>query len=171
MKRPRHLSSLECLWVEEAIRQLCDFHSVSDRDEDYCSAAWVAFLTAFCQFQPISSPDFWPYAYEQIGSALLTEKRARHQRLYGLLSLDAPLAPGCRETFLERLPTRQGDFANRVCFWDFLSRLPQDLFRLAVRLVNRDSLEEARSALGLSDQELCHAVNQLQDALAHYSAA
>ena len=35
MKRPRHLSSLECLWVEEAIRQLCDFHSVSARDEDY----------------------------------------------------------------------------------------------------------------------------------------
>ena len=42
------------------------------------------------------------------------------------------------------------------------------LFQLAWRLVNRDSLEEARSAMGLTEQELCLAVGQLRDALTRY---
>ena len=170
MRHARQLSRQEYFWVKDAIRQLCAYHSVSDRDEDYCSAAWAAFFTAFRRFRSISSPDFWPYAYEQISIALMAEKKVRHERIYRLLSLDAPAAPDCEETFLDRLPFCQGDFTNSISFWDFLHRLPQVSVQLAIRLINRDSLEEARSILGMTDQELCLAVDQLRDALIGYRA-
>lgn len=156
--------------MQEVIRQLCACHNVSDRDEDYRSVAWTAFFTAYRRFRSISSPDFWPYAYEQISIALIAEKRVRQDRVYRILSLNAPAAPDSDETLLDRLPARQGDFTNSVSFWDFLNRLPQDPARLAVCLVNRDSLEEARSILGMTDQDLCHAVDQLRDALIRYCA-
>lgn len=170
MKLLRRLSRQEYFWVQEAIRQLCACHNVSDRDEDYHSVAWTAFFTAYRRFHSISSPDFWPYAYKQIGIALIAEKRVRHERMYRLLSLNAPSFSDSDETLLDRLPARQGDFTNSVSFWDFLNYLPQDPARLAVRLVNRDSLEEARSILGMTDQDLCHAVAQLRDALTRYCA-
>lgn len=84
------------------------------------------------------------------------------------LSLDAPIAADSDECLLQRLPARQGDFTNSVLFWDYIRRLPRRLFQLAWRLVNRDSLEEARSAMGLTEQELCLAVGQLRDALTRY---
>ena len=87
---------------------------------------------------------------------------------YKLLSLDAPIAADSDECLLQRLPARQGDFTNSVLFWDYIRRLPRRLFQLAWRLVNRDSLEEARSAMGLTEQELCLAVGQLRDALTRY---
>ena len=88
--------------------------------------------------------------------------------MYKLLSLDAPIAADSDEGLLQRLPARQGDFTNSVLFWDYIRRLPRRLFQLAWRLVNRDSLEEARSAMGLTEQELCLAVGQLRDALTRY---
>lgn len=120
------------------------------------------------EFRPISSPAFWPYAYGQISAALAAEKRIRQDRVYKLLSLDAPIAADSDECLLQRLPARQGDFTNSVLFWDYIRRLPRRLFQLAWRLVNRDSLEEARSAMGLTEQELCLAVGQLRDALTRY---
>jgi len=168
MRRPRCLSCQERLWVDNAIGQLCIQHGVSDRDEDYRSTGWTAFLAAYRNFRPISSPDFWPYAYGQISAALVAEKRIRQDRVYKLLSLDAPIAADSDECLLQRLPARQGDFTNSVLFWDYIRRLPRRLFQLAWRLVNRDSLEEARSAMGLTEQELCLAVGQLRDALTRY---
>ena len=168
MRRPRCLSCQERLWVDNAIGQLCIQHGVSDRDEDYRSTGWTAFLAAYRNFRPISSPDFWPYAYGQISAALVAEKRIRQDRVYKLLSLDAPIAADSDECLLQRLPARQGDFTNSVLFWDYIRRLPRRLFQLAWRLVNRDSLEEARSAMGLTEQELCLAVGQLRDALTPY---
>ena len=90
MRRPRCLSCQERLWVDNAIGQLCIQHGVSDRDEDYRSTGWTAFLAAYRNFRPISSPAFWPYAYGQISAALVAEKRIRQDRVYKLLSLDAP---------------------------------------------------------------------------------
>lgn len=87
MRRPRCLSCQERLWVDNAIGQLCIQHGVSDRDEDYRSTGWTAFLAAYRNFRPISSPDFWPYAYGQISAALVAEKRIRQDRVYKLLSL------------------------------------------------------------------------------------
>lgn len=168
MRRPRCLSCQERLWVDNAIGQLCIQHGVSDRDEDYRSTGWTAFLAAYRNFRPISSPAFWPYAYGQISAALVAEKRIRQDRVYKLLSLDAPIAADSDECLLQRLPARQGDFTNSVLFWDYIRRLPRRLFQLAWRLVNRDSLEEARSAMGLTEQELCLAVGQLRDALTRY---
>lgn len=92
MRRPRCLSCQERLWVDNAIGQLCIQHGVSDRDEDYRSTGWTAFLAAYRNFRPISSPAFWPYAYGQISAALVAEKRIRQDRVYKLLSLDAPIA-------------------------------------------------------------------------------
>lgn len=89
MRRPRCLSCQERLWVDNAIGQLCIQHGVSDRDEDYRSTGWTAFLAAYRNFRPISSPDFWPYAYGQISAALVAEKRIRQDRVYKLLSLPA----------------------------------------------------------------------------------
>lgn len=152
MRRPRCLSCQERLWVDNAIGQLCIQHGVSDRDEDYRSTGWTAFLAAYRNFRPISSPAFWPYAYGQISAALAAEKRIRQDRVYKLLSLDAPIAADSDECLLQRLPARQGDFTNSVLFWDYIRRLPRRLFQLAWRLVNRDSLEEARSAMGLTEQ-------------------
>lgn len=168
MKRSRCLSRQEYFWVREAICRLCICHNVSDRDEDYLSVAWAAFFTAYRCFHSISSPDFWPYAYKQISIALIAEKRVRYDRVYRLLSLNAPAAPDSDETLLSRLPDCQGDFTNSVSFWDFLNRLPQNQAQLAVRLVNGDNLEEARSILGLTDQDLCYTVDQLRDALIRY---
>lgn len=125
MRRPRCLSCQERLWVDNAIGQLCIYHGVSDRDEDYRSAGWTAFLAAYRNFRPISSPDFWPYAYGQISAALVAEKRIRQDRVYKLLSLDAPIAADSDECLLQRLPARQGDFTNSILFWDYIRRLPR----------------------------------------------
>ena len=106
MRRPRCLSCQERLWVDNAIGQLCIQHGVSDRDEDYRSTGWTAFLAAYRNFRPISSPAFWPYAYGQISAALVAEKRIRQDRMYKLLSLDAPIAADSDECLLHRLPAR-----------------------------------------------------------------
>lgn len=104
MRRLRRLSRRERLWVQEAIDQLCAYHRVSDRDEDYRSVAWTAFFGAYRRFYAVSSPDFWPYAYEQISAALAVEKRIRQDWVYRILSLHVPAAPGSGETLLTRLP-------------------------------------------------------------------
>ncbi len=166
----RRLSRRDCLLVEETIRQFCALRGVSARDEDYRSVAWTAFLTAFRRFRPISSPDFWPYAYSQMEAAILAEKRFRQERLYRLLSLDVPVVPGCRETILDHLPARRGDFTNGVLFWDFLVRLPRNLYRLAVRLIHGDDLEEARSMLRLTEREFRQDMDGLRTALLSYLA-
>ena len=170
MRHIRRLSRQEQLWVEEIICQLCTCHGVSVRDEEYRSIAWAAFFTAFRQFRPLSSPDFWPYVYGQIGSAILAEKQLRQDRVYRLLSLDVPAAPDSDETFLNRLPTHHGDFTNGVLLWDFLSRLPEKQFHLAIRLAGGDDLEESRSTLGMTEQELCQTVDDLRRALLLYTA-
>lgn len=54
MRCPRCLSCQERLWVDNAIGQLCIQHGVSDRDEDYRSTGWTAFLAAYRNFRPIS---------------------------------------------------------------------------------------------------------------------
>ena len=100
MRRLRRLSRRERLWVQEAIDQLCAYHRVSDRDEDYRSVAWTAFFGAYRRFYAVSSPDFWPYAYEQISAALAVEKRIRQDWVYRILSLHVPAAPGSGETLL-----------------------------------------------------------------------
>ena len=168
MKRLRRLSRQEYFWVKEAIHQLCICKKINYPDEDYYSVAWTAFFTAYPRFHSISSPDFWFYAYEQIGNALIAEKRIRHDRVYKLLSLDAPATPDSDETLLTLLPNRQGDFTNSISFWDFLNHLPHNAVRLATRLVNGDSLEEACSILNLTDQELWQTVDQLREALSYY---
>lgn len=170
MRRLRRLSRRERLWVQEAIDQLCAYHRVSDRDEDYRSVAWTAFFGAYRRFYAVSSPDFWPYAYEQISAALAVEKRIRQDWVYRILSLHVPAAPGSDETLLTRLPDRRGDFTNGVSFRDFLSRQPRDTARLAFHLMDGDSMEEARSLLGMTDKELRCAVEQLREALARYCA-
>ena len=53
--------------------------------------------------------------------------------------------------------------------FDFLHRLPREQASVAVRLaVDRDDLEEARSALGMTDQEFSRAVDQLRVAMERY---
>ena len=91
MSRLRRLSMQEWIWVREAISQLCSCHSVSDQDEDYRSVAWTAFFIAFRRFHPISSPNFWPYAYRKINAALVREKWERQDRVYCFPS--APARP------------------------------------------------------------------------------
>ena len=91
MSRLRRLSMQEWIWVRETISQLCSCHSVSDQDEDYRSVAWTAFFIAFRRFHPISSPNFWPYAYRKINAALVREKRERQDRVYCFPS--APARP------------------------------------------------------------------------------
>ena len=86
-----------------------------------------------------------------------------------LLSLDTPLSqdsdnPG---TLLDILPI-QGDFTNGTAFRDFICRLPSDLYALSSRLLNRDSLEEARSDLGWDCHRLCNAVAQLRKHMTEY---
>ncbi len=161
MNRARRLTSQDRRDVKRVISQRCIRHGVSAHDEDYRSIGWTTFLTAFRRFHAVSSPDFWPYACRQISAAIFAEKQVRQDRMYHLLSLHAPAAPDSRETCLSRLPARRGDFTNSVLLWDFLGRLPRELTRLAGRLANGDSLEEARSILGMTEQELCHAVDRL----------
>lgn len=108
MRRPRCLSCQERLWVDNAIGQLCIQHGVSDRDEDYRSTGWTAFLAAYRNFRPISSPAFWPYAYGQISAALVAEKRIRQDRVYKLLSLDRPSLPTAMSAcYNASLPARE----------------------------------------------------------------
>lgn len=109
MRRPRCLSCQERLWVDNAIGQLCIQHGVSDRDEDYRSTGWTAFLAAYRNFRPISSPAFWPYAYGQISAALVAEKRIRQDRVYNWTRPSLPTAmSACYNASLparETLPT------------------------------------------------------------------
>ncbi len=62
----------------------------------------------------------------------------------------------------------QGDFTNGTAFRDFLFRLPQDLHDLARCLLDRNSLEEARSRLGWSQPRICSAVERLREQLDAY---
>lgn len=108
MRRPRCLSCQERLWVDNAIGQLCIQHGVSDRDEDYRSTGWTAFLAAYRNFRPISSPAFWPYAYGQISAALVAEKRIRQDRVYKLLSWTRPSLPTAMSAcYNASLPARE----------------------------------------------------------------
>lgn len=167
MRRRRPTSKQETQWVDDAIEVLCRQNSVDPGDKEYRSAAWQSFLTLYQSYTPIGEPAFWPQAFLCMEYTIQTEKSMRNHYLYRLLSLDVPLGPECKETFLDRLPT-QGDFTNGTAFRDFLDRLPPDLFLLARRLVDRDSLEEARSSLGWNTQMLCDAVEQLRDKLNDY---
>ena len=56
----------------------------------------------------------------------------------------------------------QGDFTNGVAYQDYIGRLPRDLYRLARRLEEGDTLEEARSGLDWDQERLCRAVERLR---------
>ena len=69
---------------------------------------------------------------------------------------------------IKLLTTKEGDFTNGTAFRDFLFRLPRDLHDLARCLLDRDSLEEARSSLGWSQMRMCGAVERLREHLEAY---
>ena len=56
--------------------------------------------------------------------AILFDKKERTSLLYRELSLDCPISRNSEETFLDRLPAKNGDFTNGVAFFDFIGRLP-----------------------------------------------
>lgn len=170
MRRKRTLSQLEIQWVNSMIQDLCIQNNLSPQDDEYRSAAWEAFVDHYHHHPQVWNPtSFWPCAISHMDHAIQKEKCARSQYLYQLLSLDTPLSqdsdnPG---TLLDLLPI-QGDFTNGTAFRDFICRLPSDLYALSSRLLNRDSLEEARSDLGWDCHRLCNAVAQLRKHMTEY---
>lgn len=171
MRRRRKLSRQDIQWVGAYITELCCQHSVNPNDEDYRSAAWTAFQALFQSFYSLADPAFWSLAAAQMETAIHLEKYTRNLYLYRMVSLDVPLTPDTGETFLDMLPAPHGDFTNGVAFRDFLDKLPDDLSLLARRLIDRDTLEEARSGLGWTPGQLCVTVRQLQSAVDLYEAS
>lgn len=167
MGRMRRLTQLEIQWVNRQISDLCVENGVDPGDPEYRSAAWVA-LTELLQShrQPWNGALFWPQAISRMNSAIQQEKRMRNLYLYRLLSMDAPL--GEHDATLRDFLPVQGDFTNGTAFRDFLFRLPEDLHDLARRLLDRDTLEEARSSLGWSQPRICGAVERLRERLEAY---
>ena len=168
MRHKRTLSQRERTWVGEGITQLCLGLSLHPGDGDYRATAWCAFMELYRSYHPLYDPDFWPQAYDRMDLALQMEKRARNEYLYRLISLELPAAPESGETLLARLPSGHGDFTNGVSFGDFLDHLPEHLRKLAFCLIARDSLEEARSRLGWTDDEMYCAIEILRRELSLY---
>ncbi len=154
--------------MEEVITERCLQLNLSPRDEEYRCVAWLAFQEAYRKLDPVRDPDFWSKTFEQMESALQCEKKDRNLYLYGILSLNVPVQPESNERLLDLLPSRSGDFTNYTSLLDFLNRLPRESCQPAHHLMNRDSLEEARSFLGWTDGQLCSAVEQLRSATTIY---
>lgn len=171
MRRRRHLSSQEVLWVEECITEICMQEGLSPADELYRSAAWASFLAWYQGYERLWDPCFWPGAFEQVAGAIRFDKRLRTASLYRELSLNQFISTESGETFLDRLSAQNGDFTNGIAFSDFIDRLPQELRRLSHWILDDYTLEEARSILCWTKGELLSAVDILRQALWDYSAA
>ena len=171
MARRRRLSQQECQWVNAAITELCRQLSLNPGDEEYRSVSWLAFQSFFQSYFPVWEPAFWPEAYRRMEDAIRLEKQIRSFRLYRSTSLDLPLLQDGRETFLDRLRSQTGDFTNWVAFYDFLERLPEEPHQLAWRLIQKDTLEEARSCLGWTSSQLCEVMERLREEVALYEAS
>lgn len=167
MRRMRRLTQLEIQWVDCLVSDLCAENCIDPRDPEYRSAAWEAFEELHQSHrQPWNGALFWPRAVSRMNRAIQREKRVRILYLYQMLSMDAPLGEQ-GATLRDFLPV-QGDFTNGTAFRDFLFRLPRDLHDLARCLLDRDSLEEARSSLGWSQMRMCGAVERLREHLEAY---
>ena len=91
---------------------------------------------------------FHPYAAAVIRRALLAERRR----------LD------------ERLAHRTGRFENSVLFRDFMDSLPEEFRRTAWMVVDRDTREEIRRRLHLSDLDMDWQYNSIRDHWLRYDA-
>lgn len=167
-RRRRRLSRQEESWVNSVITEVCLQLSLNPGDEDYGQTAWAAFSEMYSKYDLVVEPAFWKMTCDRIEDALYCEKQSRNTRLYRRLSLDAPMRADNEETFLSMLPARGGDFTNHACFLDFLERLPEDLNHLAWSLINRNTLEETRSHLGWTAEEICSNVERLRVEITSY---
>lgn len=157
--------------MDEAITGCCLRLCLNAGDPDYRSVAWLAFQECYRAYVSVWDPAFWTMTFAKIEDTLRSEKRIRSHCLYRMLSLDVPVEPGSRETFLDTLSAPNGDFTNGAAFRDFVDHLSDDPRRLARRLIDRDTLEEARSCLGWSTPRLCSAVEELRSEVMLYEAS
>lgn len=162
MRRLHCLTQRELGYAEAAVRMACLQNGVNPLDEEYRAAAQAAFCEAFRGCGPFWDGDiFWPQAFSLMSRAIRREKRLRSAYLYEMLSLDMPLGEDRAPSLGTLLPI-QGDFTNGVAYRDYIGRLPRDLYRLARRLEEGDTLEEARSGLDWDQERLCRAVERLR---------
>ena len=122
----------------------------------------------FYQFYPLSSPEFWPCAYERMGAAILDEKRADQSWSYRCRSLDAPVIPGGQSSLLHCFSARRESLTQTVCCRDFLNSLPAPLLRLARCRLDGCTPGETRDILGLTQAEYTRGLGQLRGAFRRY---
>lgn len=168
MRRKRKLACQEAQWVNEYITKACLQEGVNPMDETYRSSGWASFMEWYQCSARLWDPGFWPKAYEQVAETISSDKKDRTARLYRELSLDRPISQESTETFLDRLPAKNGDFTNGVAFFDFIGHLPGGLRQLSGCILNGYTLEEARSHLNWNSKRLCETVHSLRKELNHY---
>ncbi len=168
MKRStvRRLSPTEEKLVDAFITRLCEYCGLSAKDEDYRHIAWEYFWLHYVKAVGVPAGNFWPLAARSMREALLD--RTRDFFHYQTYSMDMPIGPDTSTTILAFLPSKQGDFTKRLAFRDYLSRQTKEESRLATRLMDGETFEEARSGLGWSDSRLHRALTGLRAAMEAY---
>ena len=170
MNGHRALSSRECGNIETAVSRICLAMGRSEKDSDLRQAAWTAILSGYRK-----NPEGflgchtwgWQQAYRLAGEAIADELRFRRQHSYRNRSLDQPLPGNPDGTLHQLLPSSSG-LEDRVCFYDYLTRLHPDVQHLAYGILNGETLEEVQGHSLWSHGHARWAFRQLQQDLRRY---
>ena len=84
------------------------------------------------------------------------------------LSLDKPLGNDTENTLLQLLHSPSGGFENSVCLYEYLQRQHPDVRRVAMGMMEGETLEQLRGCYRWSWAHTYWAFNQLRAAMEEY---
>ena len=141
--------------------------------DEAINTGWSAFLTVYRSERWRFKGDGvsgWERARFVIADELYALKRQYDDVYYKCCPLDQPVSDEIDLPRAELLLPHHGDCVNGVCFWDYLRRLPKDVYLLARQLIDGDSLEEIHAELHCSWSSLLSAFQRLRFHMEVYEA-
>ena len=144
--KKRQLSRRERDMMEEAITRVCKAMGIPEKDPELRQVAWAALLDVY-RDDPAGFTGGrirgWRRAYRLAWDALEAERKDRWRSLYQL-SLDKPLGNDTENTLLQLLHSPSGGFENSVCLYEYLQRQHPDVRRVAMGMMEGETLEQLR---------------------------
>ena len=168
--KKRQLSRRERDMMEEAITRVCKAMGIPEKDPELRQVAWAALLDVY-RDDPAGFTGGrmrgWRRAYRLAWDALEAEKKDRWRSLYQL-SLDKPLGNDTENILLQLLHSPSGGFENSVCLYEYLQRQHPDVRRVAMGMMEGETLEQLRGCYRWSWDHTYWAFNQLRAAMEEY---